>query len=1483
MKTGFTTCLIILLFAVFANAQSSCDIQVSVNKGCNPLPVKFTFTTTNTSAIDTWAWLFGDGSGSSQKDPTNIYTTAGSFTPQVTVTFKNGTKCTVTLSKPIVVFSKPIADFSANNNQPIILCNRGDKVCFKDISRPGVNKAPVVSRLWDFGDATSHSSDQNPCHVFSDSGVFTVTLDVVDSNGCDSSIQKKISVRFTSDLGFTLNPKFNIFIAFDCQKFVDNIIYSNATDTAGKFLTKFIWDFGDGTFDSCDLRTPGCRSKFDSVVHTYSKSGTYVPSLYIENKFGCNNKIKLDTPIVIQPYKLDVKIFPNYPVCYVADTIFSFNVPAHPQAAYYMWDFGDPLERGTGRIPASPHTYKKPGVYNVHVEVKIGKCLFDSMLCKKVKLLGPIADIMPIKGIYRAWDSVPPNGSYLITPSKRYSYFDTSCFGPNYVVYYTYSSQNIPNAAPVYDPCRADTVKTLQKDSLFDCNGKRVPNYIITYKPHIKGYKDSIEQIPTMHIWGKGNPIPSGSIYSNPPFVNRPLYMDDTSLFSVRCHAPQTVQFTNFSIKYRGYDAVDNFPPGYPNKCKNPVYPYASDSLAYLWDFHEGSPTTATKKNPNPRARYSTEKLPVHLFQKDGCYMVILSVTDTATGCTDFDSIPVVLQTPDAGWSPVYSSIKNMTYLKQDSLPSNGPRRGMIISGRPCVNDTQYISLKETLPSCYKRQFAMVLDSAEQVIKCNNLKKWSWIYKNQIENQGYQFFYNDTGWKSVGLVITNNYNCSDTVWYSNYQFIHGTYPAITVSAHGKMYPPDQGLHICIGDTLTMWPLIPNQPAIQTFRYFYAEEGDRGDTIAKFATDTIRHKFIKQLNGKTDTITSTVHNKLWGMDDGALNFNYLTDTNKKVVQLPGHFTITTVIRSRFGCIDTARTQVTVGHYADFTVNNKVLCVNDTAHFEGTAQYFIPFTRFNTGYDPRFFWRNPDSVRSGRKTLIPEQMQWDLDGDGKIDYTGYNPSFIYKKSGSYTVTLYTRDSMGCIQKLTRPDFIKVISSNAFFNVGPPGDTRFCTGTHFFNFIDSSFVTKSFKDSLNQYKILSWTWDFGDGTAIISGDSSKKNASHVYIKNGDFTVTLTVSTSAGGPSKGCSSSFQRVVHILGPTSHFTIIGPRAGCVPFTLKVRDESKKATERVWILGDGTKVDSIKNDSIVYLTYRKPGVFCPQFLVTSTLVDLQGNIIHCADTFPAKCAYKVVVYDTNRQKLSTSDTLLCAGRDTAYFRSVPDTGYTSWTINYGNGDSATAAKPVFKYLYHNKGRYHVFISGKGAHCPTTSSVDEHVIEIKPAFRVDTAQKDTPVFSFINQSIGGVRYTWDFGDGTPKVNTKSYDEISHEFQKAGIVNICLVAYNEKGCSDSVCHEIKIDTFVFIPNVFTPNGDAFNNHYLIPIYGNTYYELDIYNRWGEKVFHSENKNNTWDGMNHNTGMLYPEGGYYAVFRYRFIGGPMRYATQGVTLIRR
>jgi gliding motility-associated-like protein len=60
-------------------------------------------------------------------------------------------------------------------------------------------------------------------------------------------------------------------------------------------------------------------------------------------------------------------------------------------------------------------------------------------------------------------------------------------------------------------------------------------------------------------------------------------------------------------------------------------------------------------------------------------------------------------------------------------------------------------------------------------------------------------------------------------------------------------------------------------------------------------------------------------------------------------------------------------------------------------------------------------------------------------------------------------------------------------------------------------------------------------------------------------------------------------------------------------------------------------------------------------------------------------------------------------------------------------------------------------------------------------------------------------------------------------------------------------------FIPNVITPNGDKKNDTFKAENIHFGWWALDIYNRWGQSVYHSQDYRNTWDGGNLSPGVYY------------------------------
>jgi gliding motility-associated-like protein len=78
----------------------------------------------------------------------------------------------------------------------------------------------------------------------------------------------------------------------------------------------------------------------------------------------------------------------------------------------------------------------------------------------------------------------------------------------------------------------------------------------------------------------------------------------------------------------------------------------------------------------------------------------------------------------------------------------------------------------------------------------------------------------------------------------------------------------------------------------------------------------------------------------------------------------------------------------------------------------------------------------------------------------------------------------------------------------------------------------------------------------------------------------------------------------------------------------------------------------------------------------------------------------------------------------------------------------------------------------------------------------------------------------------------------------------------------HTIECGGELYFPNVFTPNGDPYNQ-YFSPIGTNVYnYELYIYNRWGNLLFKTSDVNQPWDGK--YKGVDVAEGVYFYVAKY-------------------
>ncbi|MNE59047.1 PKD domain protein [compost metagenome] len=173
------------------------------------------------------------------------------------------------------------------------------------------------------------------------------------------------------------------------------------------------------------------------------------------------------------------------------------------------------------------------------------------------------------------------------------------------------------------------------------------------------------------------------------------------------------------------------------------------------------------------------------------------------------------------------------------------------------------------------------------------------------------------------------------------------------------------------------------------------------------------------------------------------------------------------------------------------------------------------------------------------------------------------------------------------------------------------------------------------------------------------------------------------------------------------------------------------------------------------------------------------------------------------------------------------------------------------------------------CQSASSASG-IVTINPqaiaSFTSDKLEVTTidPEFHFTNSSQNASQYEWYFGDGGISYLTNP----TYSYDTYGEFTVTLNANNEYNCPDQahLVVIVKPSFELFVPNVFTPDGDEFNNTFVAKGYGilETDFTMEIYDRWGELIFESHNMEIGWDGSYAGEERV-QDGTYTWVIRFR------------------
>ena len=201
------------------------DFNATPTSGIRPLLVNFTDLSTDATG---WYWDFGDGTNSTEPNPGHIYADEGTYS--VSLTAKNAGGNGDTVAKIDYISARipgPVAGFTAaptHGDVPLA-------VQFNDTSTNG-----PTSWNWDFGDFSS-SSMQNPSHIYTTPGVYTVRLEASNTGGTNTSVMPDlINATLPKPVaGFTGYPFSGI----------AGVTEFHFVDLSTNNPTSWLWNFGD--------------------------------------------------------------------------------------------------------------------------------------------------------------------------------------------------------------------------------------------------------------------------------------------------------------------------------------------------------------------------------------------------------------------------------------------------------------------------------------------------------------------------------------------------------------------------------------------------------------------------------------------------------------------------------------------------------------------------------------------------------------------------------------------------------------------------------------------------------------------------------------------------------------------------------------------------------------------------------------------------------------------------------------------------------------------------------------------------------------------------------------------------------------------------------------------------------------------------------------------------------------------------------------
>jgi gliding motility-associated-like protein len=489
-----------------------------------------------------------------------------------------------------------------------------------------------------------------------------------------------------------------------------------------------------------------------------------------------------------------------------------------------------------------------------------------------------------------------------------------------------------------------------------------------------------------------------------------------------------------------------------------------------------------------------------------------------------------------------------------------------------------------------------------------------------------------------------------------------------------------------------------------------------------------------------------------------------------------------------------------------------CSHDTTKFVVVHPNPVPnFTPTNICLGDITTFTNTTTIASGNV------VSWNWDFGGGNTSTLPNPTFTFSTSGLQTVKLSATTNNGCTKDTIKTFYINEKPTAKFVQV----DTACINAPVLLNDA-STFVTNT-----NNSVVAQWWWNVGNGNIYTTPNIVTNYAT---APSSFFVQQVAIS------DKGCvSDTNKQFINVKAlPIPNINISTPL--CFNRNITFTDLTPNSLSRNWILSNG------------FLSNQKT------FNVSNLQAIPHTITLQLKDSFGCQSLWVNKNFTVNpRPRFTFTNVDSCLDRNVPFTALDVDGNYiTNWVWNFEGTDIIGNANQT--HLFTKAGKQEVKLYGVAA-----NNCYSDTIVLKPMIYEAIANAGVDRLSAINEPIqmlatGGGTYLW-----TPNFKISS-DTIKNPIATVDANQLYTLKVIDKyGCIDE--DEMKITIYIgpdiYVPTIFTPNNDSYNDVLKITLVGITDFKgINIFNRAGNLVFQSKNENISWNG--YIKGKLADEGTY-------------------------